>query len=265
MGGKIVVYIKKGETYTPPPYYPAGKDDLFLTHRGYEESIFISKIENGKVIDHIRDSKAALKVFKELFSISSGKRMACLLNAKSEKYGKKCIIKEEDGLSLKKLQHMLMESNIDSCTINLVKNGDVSKKWRYRQKGWYQEEVKVSKGVRFGRGRVENGGLKVYFIQRGIAFDHLYPQKAIGLMESLLHLFPENQIVCLINVETNKKGEFYPDLKAINKVYDVELSSLTPHILQRLGREYGPFTLNSINNWKVEEKWRYEGKIYRIR
>ena len=87
----------------------------------------IDSIKNGIVLDHIRAGKS-LEVYKALGLDKLDCSVAIIKNVKSNKMGKKDIIKIEGGLDLVDLDVLgFIDHNI---TVNIIKDGKIVEKKR---------------------------------------------------------------------------------------------------------------------------------------
>lgn len=84
----------------------------------------IDSIENGIVIDHIKEGMG-MRVYNQLELDKLECRVAIIMNAKSNKKGKKDIIKIENEMNI----------NLDAlgflvpdATVNVIKNGEITSK-----------------------------------------------------------------------------------------------------------------------------------------
>lgn len=84
----------------------------------------ITTIKDGLVIDHIK-SGIGIKIFNYLNLDKLNSQVALIMNVKSEKMGKKDIIKIENSLSFDYTIITLLSPHL---TINEVKNGAIYKK-----------------------------------------------------------------------------------------------------------------------------------------
>lgn len=84
----------------------------------------ITTIKDGLVIDHIK-SGIGIKIFNYLNLDKLNSQVALIMNVKSEKMGKKDIIKIENSLGFDYTIITLLSPHL---TINEVKNGAIYKK-----------------------------------------------------------------------------------------------------------------------------------------
>lgn len=84
----------------------------------------INSIKNGIVIDHIK-AGGGIKIFNYLGLDKAEYRVALIMNAESEKLGKKDIIKIENVINIDYAILGLMDKGI---TIDIIKNENISKK-----------------------------------------------------------------------------------------------------------------------------------------
>ncbi len=84
----------------------------------------INSIKNGIVIDHIK-AGGGIKIFNYLGLDKAEYRVALIMNAESEKLGKKDIIKIENVINIDYAILGLMDKGI---TIDVIKNENISKK-----------------------------------------------------------------------------------------------------------------------------------------
>lgn len=84
----------------------------------------INSIKNGIVIDHIK-AGCGIKIFNYLGLDKAEYRVALIMNAESEKLGKKDIIKIENVINIDYAILGLMDKGI---TIDIIKNENISKK-----------------------------------------------------------------------------------------------------------------------------------------
>ncbi|WP_461614048.1 aspartate carbamoyltransferase regulatory subunit [Clostridium sp. Marseille-QA1073] len=84
----------------------------------------INSIKNGIVIDHIK-AGGGIKIFNYLGLDKAEYRVALIMNAESEKLGRKDIIKIENVINIDYAILGLMDKGI---TIDIIKNENISKK-----------------------------------------------------------------------------------------------------------------------------------------
>ncbi len=85
----------------------------------------VGRIENGVVIDHIKAGKS-MDIYRYLGLGDLDSGVAIIKNAKSNKMGKKDIIKVDGSLDLIDLDILgFFDSEI---TVNVIKNGEISEK-----------------------------------------------------------------------------------------------------------------------------------------
>jgi len=94
-----------------------------------ERSLKVRPIENGTVIDHIARGKA-LNVYKVL-NIGEETTITIAMYVPSKKYGKKDILKIE-GVELSEEDVNKIGLISPNATINIIKNGDVVKKFKVK-------------------------------------------------------------------------------------------------------------------------------------
>ena len=94
-----------------------------------ERSLKVRPIENGTVIDHIARGKA-LNVYKVL-NIGEETTVTIAMYVPSKKYGKKDILKIE-GVELSEEDVNKIGLISPNATINIIKNGDVVKKFKVK-------------------------------------------------------------------------------------------------------------------------------------
>ena len=85
----------------------------------------VGKLENGFVIDHIKAGRS-MDIYKYLGLEKLDCCVAIIKNARSNKMGKKDIIKIDGGLDLVDLD--ILGFVDDNITINVIKNGVISEK-----------------------------------------------------------------------------------------------------------------------------------------
>ncbi len=85
----------------------------------------VGKLENGFVIDHIKAGKS-MDIYKYLGLGKLDCCVAIIKNARSNKMGKKDIIKIDGGLDLVDLNILGFIDN--DITINVIKNGEITEK-----------------------------------------------------------------------------------------------------------------------------------------
>ena len=86
----------------------------------------IDSIKNGIVIDHI-SAKKGMEIYEALDLTSLDCSVAIITNAKSQKMGKKDIIKIDKEIDIDIDKIGFIEPN---ATINIVKNGELIKKFK---------------------------------------------------------------------------------------------------------------------------------------
>ncbi len=86
----------------------------------------IDSIKNGIVIDHI-SAKKGMELYEALDLTSLDCSVAIITNAKSQKMGKKDIIKIDKEINIDLDKIGFIEPN---ATINIVKNGELIKKFK---------------------------------------------------------------------------------------------------------------------------------------
>lgn len=99
--------------------------------RGIENRLYVRKIENGTVIDHI-PSGYALDVLKILgLTGKEGHVIAIVMNVESKKFGKKDIVKIEDvELDMETVNKIALLA--PHATINIIRNYSVVSKNRVK-------------------------------------------------------------------------------------------------------------------------------------
>ena len=84
----------------------------------------IDSIKNGYVIDHIKAGKA-MKIYEQLNLNSLDCQVAIITNAKSQKSGKKDIIKIDQSIDIDLDKLGFIDPN---CTVNIVKDDQIIEK-----------------------------------------------------------------------------------------------------------------------------------------